>query len=144
MRSTFPTYAFNSLLISAVARSVSNSAPRCCGENQCLKPVAQLTKPKVLGFPEPLLPIRPFSLLDHRPIQFHLRGLPFTKRPISVRSPTALSIKITAGSSFPAGLEFKHNKAGVSLVDSRSAGTLLSKSPSYATHAGPKPTPSHG
>jgi hypothetical protein len=28
--------------------------------------------------------------------------LPFAKRPISVRSPTALSIRITAGSSFPA------------------------------------------
>jgi hypothetical protein len=38
-----------------------------------------------------------------------------------------------------AGLEFKHNKAGVSLVDSRGAGTPRSESPSYATHAGPKP-----
>jgi hypothetical protein len=101
MRSTFPTYAFDSLSISAVARSVLNSPPRCCGEDQCLKPVARLTKSKVFGFPEPLLPFRPFSLQDHRPIQFHLRGLPFAKRPISVRSPTALSIRITAGSSFP-------------------------------------------
>jgi hypothetical protein len=89
MRSTFPTYAFDSLSISAVARSVLNSPPRCCGEDQCLKPVARLTKSKVFGFPEPLLPFRPFSLQDHRPIQFHLRGLPFAKRPISVRSPTA-------------------------------------------------------
>jgi hypothetical protein len=96
MRSTFPTYAFDSLSISAVARSVLNSPPRCCGEDQCLKPVARLTKSKVFGFPEPLLPFRPFSLQDHRPIQFHLRGLPFAKRPISVRSPTALSIRITA------------------------------------------------
>jgi hypothetical protein len=88
MRSTFPTYAFDSLSISAVARSVLNSPPRCCGEDQCLKPVARLTKSKVFGFPEPLLPFRPFSLQDHRPIQFHLRGLPFAKRPISVRSPT--------------------------------------------------------
>jgi hypothetical protein len=56
MRSTFPTYAFDSLSISAVARSVLNSPPRCCGEDQCLKPVARLTKSKVFGFPEPLLP----------------------------------------------------------------------------------------
>ena len=38
-----------------------------------------------------------------------------------------------------AGLEFKHNKAGVSLADSEGARTPSSKSPSYATHAGPKP-----
>jgi hypothetical protein len=37
------------------------------------------------------------------------------------------------------GLEFKHNKAGVSLVGSGGAGAPPSQPPSYATHAGPKP-----
>ena len=37
------------------------------------------------------------------------------------------------------GLEFKHNKAGVSMDDFQRAGTPWSQSPSYATHAGPKP-----
>ena len=37
------------------------------------------------------------------------------------------------------GLEFKHNKGGVSLAGSPSAETLGSKPPTYATHAGPKP-----
>ena len=36
-------------------------------------------------------------------------------------------------------LEFKHNKGGVSLADSGGAGTPPSESPTYATHAGPKP-----
>src|SRR6202035_1798332 len=37
------------------------------------------------------------------------------------------------------GLEFKHNKGGVSACGSRSAGTLRSTPPTYTTHAGPKP-----
>jgi hypothetical protein len=36
-------------------------------------------------------------------------------------------------------LEFKHNKAGVSRCDSGGPGSPPSKSPGYATHAGPKP-----
>jgi hypothetical protein len=35
------------------------------------------------------------------PVQVHSRGLPLSGCPISVRSPTALSVKIAAGSSFP-------------------------------------------
>ena len=37
------------------------------------------------------------------------------------------------------GLEFKHNKAGVSHCDLGGPGSPPSESPSYATHAGPKP-----
>ena len=37
------------------------------------------------------------------------------------------------------GLEFKHNKAGVSSCGSPDAETPGSKPPSYTTHAGPKP-----
>ena len=37
------------------------------------------------------------------------------------------------------GLEFKHNKGGVSFVGSPRTGVLGSKPPTYATHAGPKP-----
>ena len=37
------------------------------------------------------------------------------------------------------GLEFKHNKGGVSLFGSASAGTPASQPPTYTTHAGPKP-----
>jgi hypothetical protein len=36
------------------------------------------------------------------------------------------------------GLEFKHNKGGVSLADSTDAETPVSQSPTYATHAGPR------
>jgi hypothetical protein len=39
----------------------------------------------------------------------------------------------------PAGLELKHNKAGVSRVGSGGTGVPPSTPPSYATHAGPKP-----
>ena len=37
------------------------------------------------------------------------------------------------------GLEFKHNKGGVSLAGSAAAGTAASTPPTYTTHAGPKP-----
>ena len=37
------------------------------------------------------------------------------------------------------GLEFKHNKGGVSFVGSAAAGTAASEPPTYTTHAGPKP-----
>ena len=37
------------------------------------------------------------------------------------------------------GLEFKHEKGGVSLAGSPGAGTPGSKPPTYTTHAGPKP-----
>ena len=37
------------------------------------------------------------------------------------------------------GLEFKHNKAGVSLVGFGDTGVSPAQPPSYATHAGPKP-----
>jgi hypothetical protein len=37
------------------------------------------------------------------------------------------------------GLEFKHNKGGVSFVGFPGAGTPGSQPPTYTTHAGPKP-----
>ena len=37
------------------------------------------------------------------------------------------------------GLEFKHNKGGVSFVGSARTGILASEPPTYTTHAGPKP-----
>ena len=37
------------------------------------------------------------------------------------------------------GLEFKHNKGGVSIVGSTNAGTSVLQPPTYTTHIGPKP-----
>jgi hypothetical protein len=52
--------------------------------------------------------------------------------PHNTKSQIALSTAQFHGS----GLELKHNKAGVSLDDSRRTGVHRSQSPSYATHAG--------
>ena len=48
-------------------------------------------------------------------------------------------LALSAARIHGSGLEFKHNKGGVSLFDSPRAGTLGSVSPTYTTHAGPKP-----
>ena len=48
-------------------------------------------------------------------------------------------LALSAARIHGSGLEFKHNKGGVSFVGSPGAGTPGSKPPTYATHAGPKP-----
>ena len=48
-------------------------------------------------------------------------------------------LALSAARVHGSGLEFKHNKGGVSLAGSPSAGTLGLSPPTYATHAGPKP-----
>ena len=48
-------------------------------------------------------------------------------------------LALSAARIHGSGLEFKHNKGGVSLVGSPDTGVSVSKPPTYATHAGPKP-----
>ena len=48
-------------------------------------------------------------------------------------------LALSAARFHGSGLEFKHNKAGVSRVGSPRVGTRGSRPPSYATHVGPKP-----
>ena len=48
-------------------------------------------------------------------------------------------LALSAARIHGSGLELKHDKAGVSLVDSGGSGEPPSKSPGYATHDGPKP-----
>ena len=48
-------------------------------------------------------------------------------------------LALSAARFHGSGLEFKHNKAGVSHCDLGGPGSPPAESPSYATHAGPKP-----
>src|SRR5262245_42528705 len=48
-------------------------------------------------------------------------------------------LALSAARIHGSGLEFKHNKAGVSMAGSEGTGVPSSKPPSYATHSGPKP-----
>ena len=48
-------------------------------------------------------------------------------------------LALSAARIHGSGLEFKHNKGGVSFVGSAGAGTPASQPPTYTTHAGPKP-----
>ena len=48
-------------------------------------------------------------------------------------------LALSAARFHGSGLEFKHNKAGVSRVGSEASGDASSQPPSYATHVGPKP-----
>ena len=48
-------------------------------------------------------------------------------------------LALSAAQIHGSGLEFKHNKGGVSFVGSPGAGTPGSTPPTYTTHAGPKP-----
>ena len=48
-------------------------------------------------------------------------------------------LALSAARIHGSGLEFKHNKGGVSLAGSPEAGTSGSTPPTYTTHAGPKP-----
>ena len=48
-------------------------------------------------------------------------------------------LALSAAQIHGSGLEFKHNKGGVSFVGSPGAGAPVSQPPTYTTHAGPKP-----
>ena len=48
-------------------------------------------------------------------------------------------LALSAARIHGSGLEFKHNKGGVSLIGSTGTGIPASQPPTYTTHAGPKP-----
>jgi hypothetical protein len=84
----------------------------------------------VFHWSTPEAPGRPFLALPH------LEGVAFHDRQDQTGKPVViLDDRLTDFT----GLEFKHNKGGVSFGDSPRTGVLGSQSPTYATHAGPKP-----
>ena len=83
----------------------------------------------------------PFYLYARNPIANRVEGtLELLRYLLGGDRPSQTAhLALSAARIHGTGLEFKHNKGGVSVGGSPRAGTRGSQPPTYATHAGPKP-----
>ena len=83
----------------------------------------------------------PFYLYARNPIADRVEGTFELLRYLlgGDRPSQTAHLALSAARIHGTGLEFKHNKGGVSIVGSTNAGTSVLQPPTYTTHIGPKP-----